>query len=290
LSTLTKILIVLLTLSSIFLCGIVATYVASADNYKQLYETERITRQDAVTKKNDADGQLDKKKKEFQQSEDELRSQIASLETEVKQLQVELTDLEIEKATLVQKVSGMATTVEASSQTAEQQRQLFQETFNELKQLKAVQIKEREQLNDLTNKLMEKLAIIDSQQKEIRRLEEERAGLRKQLSDFQLQVGREPAPPKLVTPEEAVARPAPPVVQEIGLKGLITAVDPKNALAEISIGRADGVKEGMRFFVTRGDKFVCEILTFYVDVEKAVGILERVRYQPKAGDTVSTNL
>ena len=36
-STLTKILIVLLTLSSIFLCGIVVTYVANADNYRQKY-------------------------------------------------------------------------------------------------------------------------------------------------------------------------------------------------------------------------------------------------------------
>lgn len=34
-STLTKILIVLLTLSSIFLCGIVVTYVANAEDYKQ---------------------------------------------------------------------------------------------------------------------------------------------------------------------------------------------------------------------------------------------------------------
>ena len=36
-STLTKVLIVLLTLSSICLCGIVGTYVSNALNYKKLY-------------------------------------------------------------------------------------------------------------------------------------------------------------------------------------------------------------------------------------------------------------
>ena len=36
-STLTKVLIVLLTISSIFLCGIVVTYVSNAHNYKKLH-------------------------------------------------------------------------------------------------------------------------------------------------------------------------------------------------------------------------------------------------------------
>ena len=38
-STLTKVLIVLLTIASIFLCGIVVTYVASAENYKDKWQT-----------------------------------------------------------------------------------------------------------------------------------------------------------------------------------------------------------------------------------------------------------
>ena len=38
-STLTKVLIIVLSVSSIFLCGIVATYVGSASDYKERYET-----------------------------------------------------------------------------------------------------------------------------------------------------------------------------------------------------------------------------------------------------------
>jgi hypothetical protein len=46
----------------------------------------------------------------------------------------------------------------------------------------------------------------------------------------------------------------------------------------------------MKFHVTRGDAFICDILIVDVDVEKAVGVLELVQQQPKVGDNASTNL
>jgi hypothetical protein len=61
-------------------------------------------------------------------------------------------------------------------------------------------------------------------------------------------------------------------------------------MAGISIGSADGVKEGMRFHVTRGDEFICDILIIDVDAEEAVGVLEYVQQNPRVGDNVSTNL
>jgi hypothetical protein len=61
-------------------------------------------------------------------------------------------------------------------------------------------------------------------------------------------------------------------------------------MATISIGTADGVKEGMRFHVTRGNEFLCDILIIDADIKEAVGALELVQQQPNVGDTVSTNL
>jgi hypothetical protein len=46
----------------------------------------------------------------------------------------------------------------------------------------------------------------------------------------------------------------------------------------------------MRFHITRGDEFICDILVTDVDAEKAVGRLELILQQPKTGDNVSTNL
>jgi hypothetical protein len=80
---------------------------------------------------------------------------------------------------------------------------------------------------------------------------------------------------------------------DISLEGLIITVDLENSLAEISIGAANGVKQNMKFHVTRGDEFICDILILDVEPEKAVGTLELMNVtqkQPKAGDNVSTNL
>ena len=81
-----------------------------------------------------------------------------------------------------------------------------------------------------------------------------------------------------------------PGAKDIALQGLVKKVDLKNSMASISIGSADGVKEGMKFHVTRGDKFLCDILIIDVDAEEAVGVLELVQQQPKVGDSVSTNM
>jgi hypothetical protein len=46
----------------------------------------------------------------------------------------------------------------------------------------------------------------------------------------------------------------------------------------------------MRFHVTRGDQFICDIVILDVQPEKAAGWLELIQDEPKAGDSISTNL
>ena len=64
----------------------------------------------------------------------------------------------------------------------------------------------------------------------------------------------------------------------------------KNSLATISLGSADGVRDGMKFHVTRGDQFICDVLIVDVDTERSVGVLELVQQAPRVGDSASTNL
>ncbi len=94
-STLTKILIVLLTISSIFLCGVVVTYVATANNYKEQSKKLKSQRDAAVDKQETAETQLREVITESQRLEDNLKKQIASLKTELTQLKqnIKNTDL-----------------------------------------------------------------------------------------------------------------------------------------------------------------------------------------------------
>jgi cell division protein FtsL len=288
LSTLTKVLIVLLTVSSIFLCGIVVTYVANADNYRQRYEDLR-SQTNALKKKNeDLTKQVNEQIADKDAMEKKLRGQIASLNTELAGLKNELKEVDREKETLLQKVNSWTSIVKDFSETNDKQGQLLKNTLEELKKIQSEQIRQGKELNETTTTLIEKMAVIDALESEKRRLLEEKTDLQARLENLLQPEGRIeiPAP---VTPEKDTVRPEGPQVRQIDLRGAVTAVDLKNSMAGISIGSADGVKENMKFHVTRGDEFICDILIIDVDTAESVGLLELVQQPPQVGDNVSTS-
>ena len=289
-SRLTQILIILVLMSSLFLCGIVVNYVAYADNYKQKYDSLKTDKDSLSKKVQNLTEQVNEEIERKKELEDRLNGEIASLTAEIESLQSDLKNAEREKSALLQRVNSWASVVEDFSKTNDEQGRLLKNTLEELKNIRAEQIKDRKELNETTAALVEKMAIIETLDAETKRLLEEKSELQNRLDQLLQPLGKVAAPSVPVTPTKEAARPAQPAVRDIELKGLITAVDLKNSMASISIGTADGVKEGMRFHVTRGDEFLCDILIIDVDAEEAVGVLELVQQQPKIGDNVSTNL
>lgn len=289
-STLTKILIVLLTLASIFLCGIVVTYVANADNYRQKYNDLKTDKDSLSKKVEDLTKQINEKIEQKKQVENKLSSEITSLKTEKGELQTNLDNAEREKAALLQKVNSWTSITKDFYETNDKQGQLLKNTLDELNKVQTEQVSQRKELDETTKALEEKMAIIETLQAENKRIQEEKTELQNRLDKFLQPIGKTAAAAVPVTPREEAARPATTEARDIALQGLVTAVDLKNSMATISIGTADGVKEGMRFHVTRGNEFLCDILIIDADIKEAVGVLELVQQQPNVGDTVSTNL
>ena len=291
-STLTKILIVLLTISSIFLCGIVVTYVANAENYKQKYNEinnrERATRE----KERNVTEQLNKTIEQAEQQKKVLSGEIALLKQEVDSLKADLAEALRQKDDALRRVNNWAAIVMDFSKTTDKQRQLLEDTHAELKTMQAELIKEQREHKETTTALVEKMSIVAQLEEKTKRLLEEKTELQNSADQFLQQFGKAVAAPVPVTPVKEKAQVAA-VTTDIALKGLVSEVDLKNSLAQISIGSADGVKAGMRFHVVRGDVFICDILIFDVEPEKAVGVLELMeatQLQPRAGDNISTNL
>lgn len=292
-STLTKVLIVLLTISSIFLCGIVVTYVANADNYKQKYENQNNSYQAAKRNEDNAKTQLNNTIEEKNREAEKLGEQIASLGEQINKLKGDLANAERERDDAVRKVNNWMTIVKDFSVTIEKNQQLVKDALAERDAKEAELIKQGKELKDTTAALMENMAIVRQLQEGSKRLLEEKAELQNKLDQYLRQYGKAIAAPSPVTKVQEAVRVAPPT-KDIDLNGLITEVDLKNLLAEISIGAADGVKEGMRFHLTRGNKFICDIVVLDVWPEKAVGWLElmqeQAQNQPRVNDKVSTNL
>ncbi len=291
-STLTKILIVLLMISSLFLCGIVVTYVANADNYREKFNNQKRKYDAAVRNEESAKKQLNLAIEEAGRREQKLKDDNNALNIQIGLLTTERDEAKRradEKDLLANKWEEL--TIEFKN-TNERQGQWLEDIRAELKKILLEQTDSDKELKETTAALIEKMTIIELLEKQSRLLLEEKTYLQNELDKLLRQSGRAVAAPVPVTPIKEKVRVAPPTV-DIGLKGLITKVDLENSLAEISIGAASGVKANMKFHVTRADKFICDIVILDVEPEKAVGTLELMdvtQEQPKAGDNVSTNL
>jgi hypothetical protein len=292
LSTLTKVLIVLLTISSIFLCGIVVTYVSYAENYRQKSNKLQADKQAAEQNEINAKKQLKLANDAAGKLEEKLNDDINTLKIKVSQLNTQLTEAQRTASEAVTQEDIWRDINTKFLSTNEDLRKLLEDKLAELKSVDASRIQGDKELKETTATLIQKMAIISSLEKQSKLLLEEKTGLQNQLGNQLQKTGQTVATPVTVTPVKETARVATPAV-DIGLNGLVATVDLENSLAEISIGAANGVKQNMKFHVTRADKFICDIVILDVEPENAIGTLELMdvtKEQPKAGDTVSTNL
>ena len=300
-STLTKVLIVLLTISSIFLCGIVVTYVANAEDWKGRWSDRDSEVQRAKAGEKKAKDDYNRLQRDTDVLKGQLNDAIAALEQKAADLQAKLDQAEREKSALHVKVDGWTSIVKDFEGNNARWQGLLENTQTELRKVQAERDKQDTQNKEVTATLLEKMAIIAQLEGLVKELQNEKVQLQTKLVQLLRQSGRtvtSSTPPRPPGKEKAQVAPAPSPaesekVKGIGLKGLIKRLDLKNQMAEISIGAADGVKEKMKFHVTRGDDFICDILVLHVDAETAVGILELMdvtRQQPKVGDNVSTNI
>jgi hypothetical protein len=246
----------------------------------------------AVENEEEAKKQLNEFKGKADEREQLLNESVSALKTQIDQLKTQLTEAQRTAKQAVAQENVWRDINTKFLSTNENLRDLLQQKLDELKSVDAKRIQGDKELNDTTATLIEKMAIIDDLEKQMKLLREEKIELQNQIGQ-QLQAAGYAVPtPVTVTTPKDTARVATPVV-DIGLEGLVTTVDLENDLAEISIGSANGVKQNMKFHVTRADKFICNILIRGVWPEKAVGTLELMdttNENPKVGDNVSTNL
>ena len=239
-----------------------------------------------------AEKQLNTAIEEAGKREQSLKEEINTLNNQLGKLQTALTDAQRKASEAIAQQNNWRDINTKFLATNDELRKLLEDKLAQLKDVDAKRIQGDKQLKETTATLIEKMAIIDDLQKQTNLLLEEKTDLQNKLGNLLQPTGQAVAPPVSVTALKETARVAVPAV-DIGLNGLVTKVDLENSLAQISIGAANGVKQNMKFHVTRADKFICDIVILDVEPEKAVGTLELMdvtKEQPKAGDNVSTNL
>ena len=292
-STLTKVLIVLLTLASIFLCGIVVTYVANATDYKERFDNQQSRFRAAEQRADNAEKNFNQLKTETEQAKLDLGDQIAALERRISTLSADLKTARSEADLARRKMEGMDAEVAAFRDTVAGNNKLMAAAEQKAIDLNAKLVKEQAEHEQTTATLLDKLAVIGSLEDKSRQLLEEKTDLQNKLDQVLKQYGKITAPTEPVTAMAEPARVAAPA-QDIDLQGVITDVDLQERLAEISLGQADGVAKGMTFHATRGETFICNVVIIDVLPDKATGWLdllkEEAQNKPRVNDKISTNL
>ena len=283
----TKILIVLLSLFSLWLCASVVTYVGTVNNYKIVYEEQKSLNSSLISENTSLQRRFNEKMAMTKELEAKLNDRIQLLEDEKSKLDVELKNARrtsLEYQGRVNSWAGVLTSFEKTIANLEQSLNLTQEQLNNAH---AGNIQDRKELNEITASLYEKIVQMQALEADRRRLLEAKLSLEEQINRLSgpdaEAVSFEP-----VTPQRGLARPAAPVPGRVALQGLITEVS--KSLVSISLGSEDGVKKNMVLQVYRGNEFICNLVVTNVDTSKSAGVLELVQQNPIVGDYVTTRL
>jgi chromosome segregation ATPase len=268
-----------LSLASIFLCGLVVSYVANTNNVKAKYDKLQSDYKVLQSSKNVATARANEIQIECDKQVAELKDKLATMEEEKNQLVIDLTNAEHTSLKWQDRVNSWAGVVKSFEQTIADMEKSLQATRQMLSEEQAKNIKLGGQLNEMTTSLDEHIVMLNALKAEKRRLQEQLAALEQQVKD---------AAQNVVTQVKSQAKPAAASAGYSNITGLVQEVSEN--LVSISVGSSDGVKEGMKFHVTRGTTFIADIVITDVDKDVAAGVVELKNAQPKTGDTVSTNL
>ncbi len=275
----------MLSVFSLLLAGMVVTFVGNTNNYQQWYEEQKTLnttlQADLTTKDEQYNIQVNKCTK----LEEQLQRELQTIEADKNQLASDLRKAE----RLAQQYQGQADSWKGVMTGFEQSIRNLQaslgQTQIQLDQARTQGVKDQKELNQITADLYEKIVQLQSLEAERRRLLEQKKELEKLTATGGI-AAKEITP---VTPQpNRTAVPATVAPAGTDVKGLVVEV--AQNLITLSVGSTDGVKENMVFHITRGDRFLCDVVVTNVDINQCAGILDLVQQAPQVGDTASTQL
>ncbi|HUU11515.1 MAG TPA: hypothetical protein VM431_13390 [Phycisphaerae bacterium] len=277
-STLGKILTVLVALVSIAVAVLVTSEVVLRENWKARYDAEvalfnkALEQRDSAFKQRDeTQGKWDADRALKQQQIETLNNEVALRKNTITTLQTEKENQEKRLQELSEQLKGLNESLakEVAQRDAwrlerDEARKAKDDTFTMYTQLEA---KHRAALADLQNA-----------QENLRQTAEKLAAAESRLAWIQTEN------PQVKVPDEV------PAVPTQKIQGLVTKADNEARVAEINLGADDGVVKGMKFFVFNSgqNKYLATLLVNMVSKNSAAGELSVIRGSVKVNDHVTS--
>jgi len=288
LSTLTKVLALLVSALVIFLCGPLVTFVSSTENWRGAYEDQRMIAEAAQITAEVA--HIDKRR-ELERNLaviQRLRDNYLVLFEQFDQLNRELVAERLARSEAENKVSSVSALClsiqQANRDLHEDVRSLqadLDEAFTARTKAEAERIRSSQQLTIERARIEQLDAIRLRAEEKITRLENENEQMSRRLHAARVQSKEFAAVGDHVSLTEVGPGPGLPI------RGEIVQVD-ADSLASISVGSSSGVRKGTTFRVVRGGRFLASLKIQRVRAREAVGRLTDQQAQVVAGDVVTT--
>jgi hypothetical protein len=283
LSTLTKIIVVLLVVFCIAFTMSSISFVAQTNEWRALAEAYQ---QEAHASDTAVRNVLASSAAQMAMDRDAINAhiqRIQNLEGELQDDQQEIADRKAELAQSRAQVAGLDGTVRTLTgelkvgQTGWTQQRQQREQLEQ----RNIELEKRNlDLNERVNEQTAQLLVLRQQQ---RQLEQQIHMLRSQPAAGPMAGTEATLTPAGVAGPDAVTAVSPVAVSPI--HGRIT--DVSGALATISVGSADGVQEGMVFVIYRGLDYIGDLKVGVVEPNQAAGRLIRSAGSPRVGDQVA---
>ena len=284
-SNLTKILVVLLSLSCVFLSGSVMTYIGNNVNYKAKYDTAVNDMKAMSSTLAMQSAQNSEKQTEYMLKETELSDEKANLLAQITSLQVAVQEAKTSNLKLENQNKNFSDAINGFEQTVSNMTQSLELNQNELVSARKASTDAITKLNEVTLALQQKNVQLNALESERRRLLEDKAQLEETLAKA-TGIKAQTSP---VTIQDQTAKPAATATpSSVTINGLVKQVF--DSMIELSIGSADGISAGMKLHVTRGDKFICDVEITNVDTDRSAGTISLIQDKPKVGDNVTTKI
>jgi hypothetical protein len=287
LSTLTKVFVILLVVFSLTFTAMTVSIVAQVPDWKNLAEKYSENARVADTNLRSL---IAANAAELATARDVARSQlrqIAELERAIKQAQTEAAGLKSDLARAASESSSaeaMNRGLLAQLQVAEAARNEYRKQRDELEKQDIDLQRRNIDLNDRVAEQTAQIVVLAEQQ---RQSEQQIHILREENERLAMQVSGASAGLSMEDPASVAMKgvtPLTPVVDRV-IQGQV--IDVAGNLVTVSVGAADGVREGMVFVLYRADAYVGDVKISLVDPNQAAGRLVRSTLGPQIGDRAS---
>ncbi len=285
-SFLTKLLALLVSLLSIFLCGAVVVFVTNTNNWKKAYQDQETVARAAQAYALERDLDLQDQTQMYERKQQITNKLVVDLQTDNDNLlnrwkqESAARVIAESKADAAVKVSEALTSlVDNMRRTRDVLQQRLEVAHND-KQKAETQVTG---LNEELNRERVKSAQLDSirrrNEEKIRALENDNALLELKIKRATLT----PSEARILPDQVTVQIPAP---SRFPIRGEITEILENRAA--ISVGSTSGVRENMEFNVFRGNEFLGSLVVLEVAATESAGRLSRQQGTIVKGDRVST--